>query len=81
LGATLAFGRLADLFGRRFIFFASLVLCALGAVLTAFSSSVWMLEIFRFITGIGIGGQYVAMNAMLQEFMPAPIRGRVYGDD
>jgi MFS family permease len=84
LGALL-FGWLADWFGRgrRFIFLVSLGLCALGGGLTVFSSSVRTLAVFRFITGIGIGGQYIAMNAMLQELMPARRRGwacvAVYG--
>jgi MFS family permease len=76
LGA-LVFGRLADRFGRRFVFLVSLVLCALGTAFSAFSSDVTILEIFRFTAGIGVGGQYVAMNAILQELMPAPKRGRV----
>src|SRR5204862_78333 len=75
LGA-LFFGRLADRFGRRFVFLVSLVLCAFGTAFSAFSSDVTILEIFRFTAGIGIGGQYVAINAILQELMPARKRGR-----
>jgi MFS family permease len=82
LGA-LAFGRLADRFGRRFVFLVSLALCAFGTALSAFSPNLAMLEIFRFIAGIGIGGQYVAMNAIFQELMPSRKRGwaclAVYG--
>jgi MFS family permease len=81
LGA-LAFGRVADRFGRRVVFLVSLAMCAFGTALSAFSSNV-AVEIFRFIAGIGIGGQYVAMNAILQELMPARKRGwaclAVYG--
>jgi MFS family permease len=73
---ALVFGRLADQFGRRFVFSVSIALCALGSALTALSSSIAMLEVSRLIAGIGIGGGYVTVNATIQEFMPARERGR-----
>jgi MFS family permease len=79
LGA-LAFGRLADQFGRRFAFCLSIALCALGAALTplsgSFSSSIAMLDSFRLIAGMGAGGCCVAVNTTVQELMPARVRGR-----
>jgi MFS family permease len=75
LGA-LAFGRLADRLGRRLGFSLSVALCALGAALTPFSGSIAMLDTFRLIAGIGAGGCCVAVNATVQELMPARERGR-----
>jgi MFS family permease len=33
--------------------------------------------IFRFITGLGIGGEYAAINSAIDELIPARLRGRI----
>ncbi len=48
-----------------------------GVLLTATSWSFWSFAIFRFITGIGIGGEYAAINSAIDELIPARYRGRV----
>ena len=75
LGALL-FGWLTDLLGRRKLFFITLGLYLLATAATAFSSSFWMFVLFRFLTGCGIGGEYVAINSAIQELIPARYRGR-----
>lgn len=72
---AVAFGRLADLLGRRFIYAAGFALCALGATLTSLSGNEWTLALFRFVTGLGVGAGYVATNTLMQEFAPARVRG------
>src|SRR4051812_34894068 len=62
LGA-LVFGRLTDRFGRKRLFMATLVLYLLATVATAFASEAWMFFVFRFFTGMGIGGEYAAINS------------------
>jgi MFS family permease len=37
------------------------------------------LALFRFLTGIGIGGEYGAINSAIEEFIPSRYRGRVDG--
>ncbi|KTC25789.1 MFS transporter [Pseudomonas marginalis ICMP 9505] len=76
LGA-LFFGWLADRFGRRKLFFITLLLYVGATAATAFSFSVWSFMLFRALTGMGIGGEYAAINSTIQEFTPARYRGWV----
>ncbi|MGN2437160.1 MFS transporter [Pseudomonas syringae] len=76
LGALL-FGWLADRLGRRKLFFITLLLYVGATAATAFSFSVWSFMLFRFLTGMGIGGEYTAINSTIQEFTPARYRGWV----
>ena len=36
-----------------------------------------MLAVFRFIAGVGIGGEYSAINSAIDELIPSHYRGRV----
>lgn len=76
LGA-LFFGWLTDRLGRRKLFFITLALYITATAATAFSFSVWSFMLFRFLTGMGIGGEYTAINSTIQEFTPARFRGWV----
>lgn len=76
LGALL-FGWLADRLGRRKLFFITLLLYVGATAATAFSFSVWSFMLFRLLTGMGIGGEYTAINSTIQEFTPARYRGWV----
>jgi MFS family permease len=74
LGALL-FGWLTDRFGRRKLFFLTLLLYIAATAATAFSWNLWSFMLFRFLTGAGIGGEYAAINSAIQEFMPPRVRG------
>jgi MFS family permease len=76
LGA-LALGYLADALGRRRLYAVTLGLYLLGAVASALSWSFASYSAARLLTGIGIGGEYSAINSAIQEFTPARLRGRV----
>jgi MFS family permease len=76
LGA-LVFGHLTDRLGRKKLFSITLSVYMLGAVLTALSWGVWSFALFRFITGLAIGGEYSAINSAIDELIPARVRGRV----
>lgn len=76
LGA-LGFGWLTDRYGRRLIFFTTLGIYVSGVLLSAFAWDFWSLAAFRFLTGIGIGGEYAAVNSAIDELIPARLRGRV----
>jgi MFS family permease len=76
LGA-LIFGQLTDRFGRKRLFMLTLAIYLLGTVLTALTFSPAWFFIFRFITGMGIGGEYSAINSAIDELIPANHRGRV----
>jgi MFS family permease len=45
--------------------------------LTATSWSFWSFALFRAVTGLGIGGEYAAINSAIDELIPARVRGRV----
>ena len=44
---------------------------------SAFAFAPWYFFLFRFITGMGIGGEYAAINSAIDELIPARNRGRV----
>ncbi|MCC6920731.1 MAG: MFS transporter [Alphaproteobacteria bacterium] len=74
LGA-LIFGRLTDTMGRRKLFTITVGVYLAGTVLTGFSWDIWSFLAFRFLTGLGIGGEYGAVNSAIQELIPARRRG------
>jgi MFS family permease len=76
LGA-LVFGQLTDRFGRKRLFMYTLAIYLLGTVLTAITFSPGWFFAFRFLTGMGIGGEYSAINSAIDELIPAAHRGRV----
>lgn len=69
-------GRLADQFGRRRLFIATLLWYCLFTLLTAASPTLQVLYAFRFLTALGVGAEYAVINAAIMEFMPARVRGR-----
>ena len=76
IGALL-FGHLTDRFGRRKLFLVTLGLYLVATVLTATSHDASMFCAFRFFTGMGIGGEYAAINSAIDELIPARVRGTV----
>jgi len=76
LGA-LVFGQLTDRYGRKRLFMVTLGIYLVGTVLTALTFSPGWFFVFRFLTGMGIGGEYSAINSAIDELIPARQRGRV----
>jgi MFS family permease len=76
IGALL-FGQLTDRHGRKKLFIVTLGLYLLATVATAVSFAPWYFFVFRFLTGLGIGGEYAAINSAIDELIPARNRGRV----
>jgi MFS family permease len=74
---ALLFGRLTDRLGRKKLFLITLTVYTLASLATAFSTSFGFFALCRFITGVGIGGEYAAINAAIDELVPARVRGRV----
>jgi MFS family permease len=79
---ALFFGRLSDKLGRRNLFILTLAVYLIGSGLTAFtlgSGPGWLafLYLTRFIAGMGIGGEYAAINSAIDELIPSKYRGRV----
>ncbi|HEY3078863.1 MAG TPA: MFS transporter [Chloroflexota bacterium] len=74
VGASLA-GSLADRFGRRTIFQATLLLYSLLTGLSALAWSAASLMVLRFLTGLGLGGELPVASTLVAEFAPAHRRG------
>lgn len=74
VGAT-TFGWLADRFGRKRLFVATLVMYAAATVASAFAPSFAVFLLFRFVTALGVGGEYSAVTTAVAEFMPLRRRG------
>lgn len=82
VAGALFFGRLSDKLGRRNLFMVTLGVYLFGSALTAATlgnSPAWIafLYLTRFIAGMGIGGEYAAINSAIDELIPARFRGRV----
>lgn len=78
LGA-IGFGYLADRIGRKKLFVATLILYSVFAIATAASPNFELFIVFRFVTALGVGGEYSAVTSAIAEFMPARNRGRSNG--
>jgi MFS family permease len=76
LGALL-FGQLTDRHGRKKLFMVTLLLYIVATVATAFAFAPLFFFVCRFFTGMGIGGEYAAINSAIDELIPARNRGRV----
>lgn len=74
---ALFFGRMADTIGRKRLFLATLAIYMTATLLTGISTSAWFFIVCRFVTGLGIGGEYAAINSAIDELVPARVRGRV----
>ncbi len=78
---ALVFGRLADRLGRKRLFLVTLAVYMGATVACGFSTGFASFAFFRFLTGIGIGGEYAAINSAIDELIPARVRGRVEPGD
>lgn len=76
---ALCFGYLADRFGRRRLFVFTVLMYAFFTLLTALSPNFQSLLVLRFLTALGVGAEYTAVNACLTELIPSSHRGRIGG--
>ncbi len=74
---ALVFGRLSDKLGRRKLFILTLFIYLAGSAIAGLSPAVWFLLVFRFVAGMGIGGEYAAINSAIDELIPRKYRGHV----
>jgi MFS family permease len=79
---ALVFGRLSDQLGRKRLLIYTLLLYLCGTGLAAFVTghhTGWLVFFYltRLLAGMGIGGQYAAINSAIDEMMPSKYRGRV----
>jgi MFS transporter, PHS family, inorganic phosphate transporter len=72
---SIVFGRVADVLGRKRIYGLEVLVLAAGAIASAFAPSFWWLVVFRFILGVGIGGDYPVSATIMSEYSGTKVRG------
>ncbi len=75
VAGALLFGWLTDRLGRKRLFFITLAIYLIATAATGLSWNLESFVLFRFLTGAGIGGEYTAINSIIQELVPARYRG------
>ena len=75
---TALFGFVADRFGRRTIFTASLLWYSAASAIMAFQTTAFGLDLWRLLAGIGIGVELVTIDTFIAELVPSAIRGRAF---
>lgn len=78
VGALLS-GPIADRWGRKAVFQITMLLFAVFSLLCAVAPNFTSLLIFRFLVGVGLGGETPVVTSLLGEFIPAAHRGKVQG--
>ncbi|EQB72156.1 MAG: hypothetical protein AMDU1_APLC00013G0068 [Thermoplasmatales archaeon A-plasma] len=81
IGAMI-FGRLLDKLGRKAVYGIELIILVIGALGSAFltpTNGVNILIIWRFILGIGIGGDYATSSTIMAEYSNTAHRGKLVG--
>ncbi len=79
---ALIFGRLLDKLGRKAIYGVELILLIAGALGSAFLTpinGVYILIVWRFLLGIGIGGDYATSSTIMTEYSNTKNRGKLVG--
>jgi MFS family permease len=74
---AIGFGYLTDRLGRKRLFLVTLAVYLVATVATAFAWNAGSFWLFRALTGLGIGGEYAAINSAIDELIPARARGWV----
>ncbi|MBV9289229.1 MAG: MFS transporter [Hyphomicrobiales bacterium] len=75
---TIFCGFLADRFGRRAIFAWSLLWYSGANIMVALQSDAFGLNLWRFVSGVGLGLEMVTIGAYVSELAPKRLRGRAF---
>jgi putative MFS transporter len=76
LVGNLAIGSISDLYGRRLAFQSTMIIWGLASFAAAGAWSVASLMVFRFLIGVGVGGEAPVAQAVLSEIIPANVRAK-----
>jgi MFS family permease len=69
-GLSFIWGPISDRFGRTKSLAATILVYAVFTGAAAFSTNVWMLAVFRFLAGIGVGGEWAMAGTYVAEAWP-----------
>lgn len=73
------YGKLGDLFGRKIVLQAAIVVFLAGACLSAMATSMTFLILARAVQGLGGGGLMVVAMTVVADIIPPRQRGRIQG--
>jgi EmrB/QacA subfamily drug resistance transporter len=76
---TPLYGKLGDLYGRKIVLQAALVLFLIGSALCGLAQSMGELIVFRAVQGLGGGGLMVSAQAAIGDVVPPSERGKYSG--
>ena len=77
--ATPIYGKLGDIFGRRYLFITAISIFIVGSVISGFANSMYELAAFRAIQGIGAGGLFALALTILADIVPPRERAKYQG--
>src|ERR1700729_205310 len=69
-GLSLIWGPIADRFGRSRLLAGTIFVYAIFTGAAALSQTVWQLGLFRFLAGIGVGGEWAMAGTYVAEAWP-----------
>jgi len=75
----LLFGVLADRWGRTRVLVVTILIYAVFTGLAALSATWWQLALYRFLTALGIGGEWAAGASLVAEVWPEEKRAKAAG--
>jgi len=75
----LFFGILGDRIGRAKVMMLTILVYSLFTGLSALSVGVWDFAVYRFLTGLGVGGEFAVGVALVAEVMPNNARTHALG--
>ena len=75
---TILCGFLADRYGRRAIFTWSLLWYSAANIMVALQTDAFGLNLWRLVSGIGLGVEIITIGAYLSELAPKGMRGRAF---
>ncbi|MGO2314909.1 MAG: MFS transporter [Pseudolactococcus laudensis] len=72
----IVFGMLADKIGRVKVFSYTVIIFSVASALMFFASNIYLVYLFRFIAGVGAGGEYGACMSLVSESTPKEKLGK-----
>ena len=82
LGGTvggLAFGSLADRYGRKPTLAFTILFYSIFSGLTYFATELWHVAVLRFLVALGVGGEWAVGATLVAEVFPSRARARASG--